>query len=127
MAFLRSGFRALRLGKARHISEHRTGVAPVTVTISGLFGVVYLGGPAEPIPLSETRQIDDPDLALLLAKSHPLQPKWPDFDIEGRPLFPECWDYLKHARSLVDEARRSALQVHGTKSVSSPPNYIDWS
>lgn len=35
------GFRALRLGTARHISEHRTGVAPVTVTISGWFGVTY--------------------------------------------------------------------------------------
>ena len=30
------GFRALPLGAARHISEHRTGVAPATVTISGM-------------------------------------------------------------------------------------------
>jgi hypothetical protein len=39
-------FRALRLSTVRNISEHRTGIAPATVTISGLFGVSYIGGPA---------------------------------------------------------------------------------
>ncbi|MGA2793160.1 MAG: hypothetical protein ABSE69_06435, partial [Roseiarcus sp.] len=39
------GFRARRLGTVRHIVEHRGGVAPVTVTISGLFGVTYTGSP----------------------------------------------------------------------------------
>jgi hypothetical protein len=36
-------FRALPLGTARHISEHRTGVAPVTVTVTGDFGLTYKG------------------------------------------------------------------------------------
>jgi len=114
------GFRALRLGTARHISEHRTGVAPVTVTISGWFGVTYIGNAVEHIPLSETRQIDNPDLAFL-AQPIPVQPTWNDFTIEGQPLFPACRDYLDHARALIDEGRRIALQVHGTKSLSFPP------
>jgi hypothetical protein len=119
------GFRALPLSTARNMSEHR-GVAPVTVKISGRFGVTYIGNATEPIPLSETRQIDDPNLPFL-AKAHPIQPKWQDFEIEGQPLFPACRDYLNHARAHADEARRIALQVHGTKSVSFPPTYIDWS
>jgi hypothetical protein len=104
------GFRELPLSKARNIIEHR-GVPPVTATISRRFGVT---------------QIDDPNLAFL-AKAHPLRPKWEDFYIEGRPLFPACQeDYLNLARTLVDEARSIALLVHDTKSLSSPPNYIDW-
>lgn len=114
------GFRALRLGTARHISEHRTGVAPVTVTISGWFGVTYIGNAVEHIPLSETRQIDDPDLAFL-AHPIPVQPTWNGFTIEGQPLFPAYRDYLDHARALIVEGRRIALQVHGTKSLSFPP------
>jgi hypothetical protein len=114
------GFRALPLGRARHISEHRTGVAPVTVTISGRFGVTYIGNAVEHIPLSETRKIDDPDL-VFLAHPIPVQPTWNDFTIEGQPLFPACREYLNAARALVDEGRRIALQVHGTKSLSFPP------
>jgi hypothetical protein len=114
------GFRALPLGTARHISEHRTGIAPATVTISGWFGVTYISNAAERIPDSETRQIDDPNLAFL-AKPTPIEPTWNDFDIEGQPLFPACQGYLDHARALIDEARGIALQVHGTKSVSFPP------
>ena len=57
-----NAFLALQLGTARHISEHRTGVAPVKVTISGLFGVTYIGDPANHVPISETRHIDDPEV-----------------------------------------------------------------
>jgi len=63
-------FCGLPLGTARHISEHRTGYAPVTVAISGLFGVTHFGGPTKSVPLSETRKIDDPALAFL-AKPKP--------------------------------------------------------
>jgi signal transduction histidine kinase len=114
------GFRALRLGTARHTIEHRTGVAPATVTINGLFGVIYIGGPAERIPLSETRQIDDPNLAFL-ATANPIQPKWEDFNIEGQPLFPECREYLEKARALIEEGRRIAREIHDNKSLSVPP------
>ena len=40
-------FRALPLGNARHISEHRSGVAPVVVTITGMFGITYVGDPVK--------------------------------------------------------------------------------
>ena len=118
-------FRALRLVTARHISEHRTGVAPVTVTITGRFGVTYIGSPTEPVPGSETREIDDPALAFL-GKPIPIRrPTWDDFDIEGQPLFPACQDYINSAGTLMDEARRIALQVHGDNSLSSPPTNLE--
>jgi hypothetical protein len=78
-------FRALALGTARHISEHRTGVAPVTVTVTGRFGVTYKGGPTKPVPTSEAREMP-PELGWM--QTHlPVQPTWRDFDIDGKSLF----------------------------------------
>ena len=116
-------FHRLRLGEARHISEHRTGYAPVKVTISGRFGVTYIGGPTKPVPISETPHIDDPNLAWM-AKSQRVRPNWDDFDIEGQGLFPACRNYLDGARVLVDEARRISDEVHGTNSLTPPPSSI---
>ena len=114
------GFRALPLGTVRHISEHRTGVAPVKVTISGLFGVTYIGGPVTRVPITETRHIDDPALSWM-AKPVPLrQPSWDDFDIEGQPMFPACQDYLNGARALMEKARSISGLVHGINSLTSP-------
>src|SRR5215468_3874175 len=48
-------FLKLRLVKARNTSVHHTGYAPVVVKISGLWGVTYLGGPANRVPDAETR------------------------------------------------------------------------
>jgi len=114
------GFRALPLGPVRHIIEHRTGVAPATVTIVGMYGVTHVGGPGNPVPLSETRQIDDPNLQHL-AKPHPIRPRWDDFEIDGQPLFRACQNYLDEANKLVAEARLIAGTVHGTSVVSDPP------
>jgi hypothetical protein len=50
------------LSTSRHISEHRTGAPPVTVTTTGLFGVTYIGDPLIRIPTSETRNIDVPNI-----------------------------------------------------------------
>ena len=82
-------FRALPLGPVRHTIEHRSGVAPAAVTITGLYGVTYVGGPGDPVPLTETRQIDDPNLQHL-AKPRAIHPRWNDFYI-GRfgMSFPE--------------------------------------
>jgi hypothetical protein len=113
------GFCRLPLGTARHISEHRTGYAPVTVTINGSFGVTYTGGPVSRVPISETRQIDDPNFAWL-AKPHPVLPNWDNFDIEGQGLFPACQDYLDGARALMNDARRISGKVHGTNSLTPP-------
>ena len=112
-------FRALPLGTVRHISEHRTGVPPVKVTISGRFGVTYLGGPVTRVPISEARHIDDPTLSWV-AKPMPIQPSWDDFDIEGQPLFPACQDYLNGARALMAKARSISKLVHGANSLTPP-------
>jgi hypothetical protein len=115
-------FRALRLGTLRHISEHRTGVAPVKVTISGLFGVTYIGGPVKLVPISETRHIGDPDLSWMNRPIPLRQPSWDDFKLEGQPLFPACQEYLNGARDLVENARHISDAVHGTMGLSSPPS-----
>src|SRR5258708_16160059 len=65
---------------ARRVSEHRTGLPPVTVTISGMFWVIH-GGPATLVPISETQ----PFIPLPLdAMPVPVRPHWDDFDIEGQ-------------------------------------------
>jgi hypothetical protein len=115
-------FRALPLGAARHIGEHRTGLAPVKVTISGQFGVTDIGSPAKRLPVSETRHTDDPNLAFV-EEPIPFQPRWDDFDIQGKPLFPACQSYLNRARALMDEAGCLSLQVHHNETLSSPPTH----
>jgi hypothetical protein len=117
------GFRSLRMSKVRHNIEHRTGVGPATVTIKGAFGDTHKGSPIQQVPLFETRQMDNPTEALLLAKPHPIQPRWSDFEFEGKSLFPECREHLDAANALVEKARKIADAVHGTKQVSIPPNY----
>jgi hypothetical protein len=107
----------------RHNIEHRTGVAPATVTIKGAFGDTHKGSPTQQVPISETRQMDDPTAALLLAKPHPIQPRWSDFEIEGKPLFAECREHLDAAIALVAQGRKIADLVHGTNQVSIPPIY----
>jgi hypothetical protein len=116
-----AAFRALPLGTARHISEHRSGVAPAKVRLSGLFGVTYIGSPANILPSSEIRRIDDPDLAFL-AKNHPLRPSWTDFTMQGQPLFDACREYLHRAQGLVAAARQISDAVHGTNALTPPPD-----
>jgi len=103
-------FRALPLGTARHIVEHRTGVAPVEVQISG---------PANLVPESEIRISDDPQLAFL-GRHHALRPSWDAFKIQDQPLFETCRGYLNKASELVGDARVIAQQVHGTEPLSIP-------
>jgi hypothetical protein len=116
------GFRSRRLSEVRHNIEHRIGVAPATVTIKGAFGDTHRGSPTRLVPLAETRQIDNPDLAFL-AKSRPIQPRWTDFEIEGKPLFTECREHLDAAIALVEKARKIADVGHGARQVSMPPTY----
>jgi hypothetical protein len=107
------------LGAARRVSEHRIGYPPVTVTISGMFGVTYTGGPASRVPISETRQHIEPPF---MSRPIPVRPNWADFDIEGQNLFRACEDHLNSASALMTEARRIAEQVHGTHSLTHPPS-----
>jgi hypothetical protein len=111
-------FRALPLGTARHISEHRTGVPPVTATVSGRFGITYRGDPIKQIPTSETRKL--PAEYAWMEKSIPVRPMWTDFDIDGKPLFETCRDYLNSAQGLIDRARALAQEVHGDSELTSP-------
>jgi hypothetical protein len=115
-------FCSRRLSKVRHNLEHRTGVAPATVTIKGLFGDVYKGSPTQQVPLSETRQINDPDLAFL-AQPRQLFVDWADFEIEGKPLFVECREHLDAASAVIEQGRKITNAIHGTKPVSTPPIY----
>jgi hypothetical protein len=57
-----------------------------------------------------------------MAKPTPVQPSWKDFDIDGKPLFETCSDYLDRARALVAQARALAKEVHGDSQLTSPPN-----
>jgi hypothetical protein len=114
-------FRDLPLGEARHQIEHRTGVAPVEVTVIGRFGVTYTGGPAKPIPMSEAPIITDPNFPPSLVKAHALRPNWSDFTIQGQPLFDTCREYLDEAALLVAGARLLAEAVHGTNVLTVPP------
>jgi hypothetical protein len=113
-------FRALPLGTARHISEHRTGVPPVTVTVTGRFGLTYSGGPTKPIPTSEAREMP-PELGWM-QKPMPVRPMWTDFNIDGKPLFEACRDYLDSARALVGRARALGEKVHGNSKLIPPPD-----
>jgi len=110
-------FRVLLLSTTRNISQHRTGQPAVTVAVSGLFGVTYVGGRANRIPISETPDVDNP----ALAKLSPLFPTWGDFTIGGQPLFRSCQEYLERAQGFVEEAQRLSHQVHGTNALSLPP------
>ena|SRR5437879_10012644 len=89
------------------------------VTISGMFGLTYTGGPASRVPISETRQHIEPPF---MSRPIPVRPNWTDFDIEGQNLFRACEDHLNSASALMTEARRIAEQVHGTHSLTHPPS-----
>jgi len=112
-------FIELPLSTARNISEHRRGYPDVTVSINGMLGVIYKGGPTNPVPISETPKIDDPNLAFL-TRSRPLHPMWSDFQIDGQGLFEACDAYLANAQELINAARRIAQQVHGDSALAPP-------
>jgi hypothetical protein len=116
----RDTFDGLILSKARDVSVHRTGFAAVSGKISGFFGVVYDSSPLKSVPISETRNIDDPNVAFL-ANPVPVRPMWTDFYIDGHPLFAACRNYLDGARTVVIEARKIVHHVHGNNNLSPPP------
>src|SRR5207248_2831362 len=108
------------LSSARHISEHRRGFASVTVTVTGRFGITYVGDPVTPLPTSETRPVE-PEYGWLV-KPLPIRPMWNEFYIDGAPLFDACRSYLNAAQHLVQEARAISIAVHGSKSLTLPPD-----
>jgi len=113
-------FRNLPLSGARNISLHRSGVAPVETKITGRFGISYTGTPVKRIPTSETPTFP-PDFQWM-ARPVPLQPRWQDFEINGKPLFAECQAYLREAQRLLNEARRICQLEHGSAAPTQPPS-----
>jgi hypothetical protein len=111
-------FNGRLLSTSRHMSEHRSGAPPVTVTTTGLFGVVYTGSPTKPIPSAETRNIDLPNVAPMIASLHPIVPSWQDFKIDGQDLFSSCREHLQAASALAAEARRIAAEVHAGRELT---------
>jgi hypothetical protein len=109
-----TAFNQRPLSTSRNISEHRTGYAPVTVTITGLLGVTYLGSPLKRIPTVETRQHNKPGVPFVQSHPLPVRPLGRDFKIDGQPLFPECQAHLEAAQQLIATARSIATQTHGT-------------
>jgi hypothetical protein len=122
-------FRNLPLSRARNISVHRSGYPRgVEVRILGCFGVSYIGSPVERVPIVESRPLgpeDDPnDPAVIWASTRPpvaVRPTWTDFQIDGKPLFPECGAYLREVEALVAEAGAIAERVHGPDVLTVPP------
>ena len=113
-------FRQLPLSNTRHIIEHRTGVAPVEVTVNTYFGVTYVGGPTKRVPDSHTPTLRDEDQWMAQPRPVPL-PNWADFKVDGQPLFHAMQEYLRDAGELVKAAREIALRVHGADTLTAPP------
>ena len=115
-------FRGLPLGTARHISEHRQGFAPVTLTITGRFGLTYVGDPITHIPMSEAGAADSQHP--WMNKSLAIRPKWTEFTIDGKPLFEACDAYVTAAQALINEGRTIVQAVNGNGPLSAPPNNL---
>jgi hypothetical protein len=124
-------FKQLPLSGARNVTLHRSGVAPVEVQITGMWGV-YTGGPLEKVPESETPTIvagNDP--ALMVAAMQPpqsIEPRASDFSLivanasgqQRMQLFPECGEFLQKAKNLVEEARKICQAEHGWEKITPP-------
>lgn len=114
-------FGEMALSNARDISEHRTGFPPVTVRISGRFGITYIGDPVTRLPVSKS-PTGDAGSAGFLPSAVAIRPRWTDFSIDGRPLFDECRSYVEQAQALIDRAYALAEEEHGDHQLTPPPN-----
>jgi seryl-tRNA synthetase len=112
------GFRRLPLSKARAISDHRRGVAPVVGEIVGMFGT-YAVSPTERTPTSETRDVE-PEYGWLTTPV-PIRPTWTDFYVGTVRLFDASKDYLEAARNLRQTGFETAQRIHGGRRLAAPP------
>ena len=119
----RAAFRRLPLENARHISEHRMGFPPATVTTFGLLGVTYEGSPIKRVPTSETPPVPEP----YSSYARPVAvdpPRKSAFEINGQPLFAICEEYVVQSQKLIDGARVIAREVHGPNGVTAPESDV---
>jgi hypothetical protein len=122
----RGKFSKHHLTNERNTSEHRLGYSGVEGKVIGPFGEVHAASPVKRVPTAESRRFDnpadEPDLPLgWLHTPQPVQPRWDQFTINGKPLFSECREYLQLARDLRDQAHTLGQQVHGSDTVTPPP------
>lgn len=119
-------FRALPLSKARNISLHRSGVAPVVVSVVDRFGVSHIGTPVTRVPDALSIRIEaGSDPVLQWATTLPPEsvlPAGKDFTIDDQDLFLECRTYLAQAGTLVELARAIVHDVHGPGLLTTPPS-----
>jgi hypothetical protein len=94
------------LTKARDISVHRGGTAPLTIRINR-FGVELRGTPTEPIIFTDKTQF--------------MRVGWQDIMFGEKNLFEQCREYLDLAKNAEQAARTIVSQVHGGSVLSSPP------
>lgn len=115
-------FRQHPLSNQRNISFHRAGYASVEVKITGRFGIDHVGSPIKAVPSAEGRALDtgaDPALQIAAAqRALPVEPRWSDFTIDGKPLFDECKSYLDLASELRSQAQEIGQRVHGDKPLT---------
>lgn len=112
-------FRNMTLTKARNISEHRRGVAPVVGEIVGMFGT-YPVSATERAPTSEIRDDVEPEYGWL-PKPIAVRPTWTDFYIGDERLFDVAKAYLEAAQTLRQTASEIDQQIHSGKSLTEPP------
>jgi hypothetical protein len=114
-----SAYRDLPLSEVRHVSEHRQGFSDVVVTVTGMFGVTYTGGPTKQVATSEKRE-DMPPGMEWLAKARRVMPMWSDFFIDERNLFEAFKEHLNDAQNLIGVAREIAQRALGGKLLTPP-------
>jgi hypothetical protein len=111
-------FRRMGLSKARNISDHRTGHAPIIGQIIGMFGT-YAVSATERAPTTEIREVE-PEYGWL-AKPRQIQPTWTDFYIGDEPLHDAAKSYLKAAQNLRQIGFESEQRIHSGKRLTDPP------
>jgi hypothetical protein len=124
----RDTFNKHYLTNERNASEHRLGFPNVEARVVGPFGKEYIARPDRRIPTSECRPLEpniNNDPALMWAATLPPRPidppRWDQWTICGKPLFPECQTYLQLAHVIRDRAQVICDAVHGGKHLSKPP------
>jgi hypothetical protein len=118
----RNLFRDHHLTKARDVTLHRRGYAPIAGAVIGPTGKSYPASPIVSVPIAEGPSVGDD--APPWARTRPAIPVWPsgdEFTIDGKPLFPELQTYLKLAHELRDKARDICQRVHDGKHLTPPP------
>jgi hypothetical protein len=114
-----AGFRSMTLSKARNISDHRRGVAPVVGKIVGMFGT-YGVTATERAPTTEIREVE-PEYGWLV-KPRAIEPAWTDFYIGTEPLFEASKAYLEASRNLCTMGLEIEKRIHSGKSLTDPPD-----